>query len=191
MTLGATLDTWGRNPHRTQSMKLLASLAAAALVVTAGPAHAWQQPAADIAAEVAKCDAPPAMTTSQNAVNLTYSALTFLNTLHRSAELTSCWESQVRLFCNAGRCGVFFNSGKYGYDPTACSQVRINDRVWSWCGNQPAAIAFAMWPHLVDGAEVATRIARWPGQMTNFREVPVQVRSAKIATYNASLGAAR
>lgn len=169
-------------------MKLYPIFAATALTFSADPAQAFVQSPAEIAAEVAKCEALPATNTSENAINRTYSAITFLNALTKSPRLTFCSESQVRLFCTAGRCGVFFNSGKYGYDPTGCSQVRINNRVWSWCGTQPDSIAFAMWPYLVDGVEVATRIARWPGEMTNFREMPLKVRTAKIATYNASLG---
>ena len=164
-------------------------LALIAAIQRAPAAYAQsEQSPEDIAAEVAKCEVPPAPFVSQNSINLTHSALTTLQTLYRSSDLTTCWDSQVQLFCVAGRCGVFFNTGHYGYDPTGCSQVRINTRVWSWCGSQPDSIAFEMWPLLTDGAEVATRIARWPGQMSNFREVPAQVRAAKIATYDASFG---
>ncbi len=83
---------------------------------------------------------------------------------------------------------MFFNTGKYGCDPTRCSQARIGSRVWGWCGSQPDSIAFEMWTFLTEGAEVASRIAQWPDRASNYREKPVYVKRSKIATYNTSLG---
>ena len=133
------------------------------------------------------CPDPPVPSVELNAVNLSHSAFLTLKTCSRS-DIFYAGDSQVNLFCVAGRCGVFFNTGKYGYDPTRCSQARIGSRVWGWCGSQPDSIAFEMWPFLADGVEVASRIAQWPDRTSNYREKPVYVKRSKIATYNASLG---
>jgi hypothetical protein len=138
--------------------------------------------------EVEKCAKAPLPFISQDAINFSYSALTTLKTLSKNPQYIFCNESQVRLFCRAGSCGVFFNSGRHGYNPLECSRARIGSRVWDWCGDQPNNTARNMWEHLSDGVEVATQIARWPSGRTNFREIPLKVKAAKIATYNASLG---
>lgn len=131
----------------------------------------------------------PRVSLSQNAVTLLYSGYTALR--HQSGQSPNeCFDSQVRLFCLNGSCGVFFDSGKYGYHPLRCSAVRISQRIWRWCGNQPDAVGLEMWPHLKDGVEVATRLSQWPEGVTNSREYPVQINRAKILTYNASLGSA-
>jgi LysM repeat protein len=134
-------------------------------------------------------DCNPRVSLSQNAVTLLYSGYTTLR--YQYGQLPNeCFDSQVRLFCLSGSCGVFFDSGKYGYHPLQCSAVRISQRIWRWCGNQPDAVGLEMWPHLKDGVEVATRLSQWPEGVTNSREYPVQINRAKVLTYNASLGLA-
>jgi hypothetical protein len=133
------------------------------------------------------CPDPPTPSVTQNAVNLFHSAILTLKTCSRGDVFYS-GDSQINLFCVAGKCGVFFDSGRYGYHPLRCSQVRIGVRIWGWCGDQPNFIALEMWPFLIDGIEVASQIARWPSGTTNFREKPLYVKRSKIATYNASLG---
>jgi len=101
---------------------------------------------------------------------------------------TFCVDSQVELNCTAGTCWVSFNTGEYGHDPIGCSKVRIGNKIWSWCGGLPDRIAKQMWPYLRDNVEVATQIARWPRQMSNFRETLKHVNRDKIYVHNASLG---
>jgi LysM repeat protein len=131
----------------------------------------------------------PRVSVSQNAVTLLYSGYTTLRR-HSGQSRNECYDSQVRLFCFNGSCGVFFNSGKYGYHPLRCNAVRISQKIWRWCGNQPDSVAFEMWPHLREGVEVATDLKLWPDGFTNTREYPLQVIRAKVLAYNASLGMA-
>lgn len=137
--------------------------------------------------ELYSCD--PKLFISRNAVTLLYSGLVTLRR-HLVSSPNQCYDSQVRLFCFNGSCGVYFDSGKHGYHPLRCNAVRISQKIWRWCGNQPDAIAFEMCPHLDEGVEVATDLKLWPDGFTNKREYPVQLKRAKVLAYNASLGIA-
>jgi LysM repeat protein len=133
----------------------------------------------------------PRVQTMQNSVSLLTSAFTSLRGIYQVSANSGhkeCLDSQVRLFCFNGSCGVNFNSGQHGYHPLKCSTVRISLQIWRWCGDQPVQVARDMWKHLKDGVEVATNLSRWPNDYTNSREYPQEINRAKILTYNASLG---
>jgi len=176
--------------HPIPVMKTILAAAAAilALAASAQAAPDWVQSSQQAQAAIQECQKHLTPYVSRGAVDGRISAITHPKTLSVSSDFTYCSESQVRLFCMNGSCGVFFNSKKYGYDPTRCSRVRIGSRTWGWCGDQPASIAMEMWPHLKEGVEVATELAVWPSGTTNFREVLSNVQASKVATYNASLG---
>lgn len=134
------------------------------------------------------CD--PRLSVSQNAISFLYSGYAVLRQKISGRSNDECYDSQVRLFCFNGSCGVYFDSGKYGYHPLKCNAVRISQRIWKWCGNQPSTIATEMWNYLGDGVEVATNLSKWPDGFTNSREFPLHIKRAKILSYNASLGLA-
>jgi LysM repeat protein len=124
----------------------------------------------------------------QNSISLLRSAYTNLRRVNANSSRQECFDSQVRLSCFNGSCGVYFNSGQHGYHPSKCNIVRISRQTWRWCGDQPVQVAMDMWKHLKDGVEVATNLIGWPSYYTNSREYPLEVNRAKILTYNASLG---
>lgn len=139
---------------------------------------------------VASYSCSPSLSVRQDAVSYMYSAYTVPRVQGSYGVGEKCVDSAVRLFCLSGSCGVFFDSGQYGYHPLRCSTVRISRKAWGWCGDQPVKVASEMWGHLRDGVEVATNLSLWPKDYTNLSERPMNINKSKILTYNASLGIA-
>jgi len=100
-------------------MKTILAAAAAilALAASAQAAPDWVQSSQQAQAAIQECQKHLTPYVSRGAVDGRISAITHPKTLSVSSDFTYCSESQVRLFCMNGSCGVFFNSKKYGYDP--------------------------------------------------------------------------